>query len=148
MVTISILGLDPYLVRQISKAMTPKLADICEMSKDNINFYAPECLVIHDGVEQNTWNVIVRVNAPLKVKVMEKEACKIIHEYIKDACVNMSVEFYYYSSDIRYEFISKDHPRFMDENNLVVEDDCCDDEEDEEPYLGNIFEGFEEKIKG
>ena len=78
MITVSILGTDPYLVRQISKEMTSRLADIYECKKDDINFYAPECLFIHDGVEQNTWNVLVRVHAPLKVKVMEKDAASTI----------------------------------------------------------------------
>ena len=73
MVTISIIGVDPYLVRQISKAMTDKISNIYEISKDDVNFYAPECLYIHDGVEQNTWNVLVKVNAPIKAKIMEKD---------------------------------------------------------------------------
>lgn len=160
MITVSILGLDPYLVRQISKATTAKLADIYEVSKDDIDFYAPECLFIHDGVEQNTWNVLVRVHVPLKVKVMEREVALILHEFLKDACVHCAIEFYYYSSDNRYEFIDHEHPRFMDEKNSVEifgedEDDCCDDEEcecdhehEEEPYLGNMFEDFEKKLNG
>lgn len=152
MITISIIGLDPYLVRQISKEMSPKIADIYETSIDNVNFYSPECLYIHNGVEQNTWNVLVKVNAPMKVKVMEKDAVKILHEYIKDACVNMSIEFYYYSQDNRYEFIDKEHPRFMTEENSFVEveseEELAEGETGEEPYLGDIFENFEEKIKG
>ena len=147
MITISIIGLDPYLVRQISKEMSAKIADIYETTVDNINFYSPECLFIHNGVEQNTWNVLVKVNAPLKVKVMERDAAKIIHEFVKDACVNMAIEFYYYSQDNRYEYIDKNHPRFMTEENTVVEEDESL-EDDEEPYLGDIFENFEEKIKG
>ena len=161
MITVSILGLDPYLVRQISKAMTPKLAELYEIKKDNIDFYAPECLFIHDGVEQNTWNVLVRVNAPLKVKALEHEASHIIYEFLKDACVHLAVEFYYYNQDSRYEFIREDHPRFMTEDNSVnIEDeddyeDECDDpncehhhHDEEEPYLGNIFEDFEKKMNG
>lgn len=147
MITISIIGLDPYLVRQISKEMSAKIADIYETTVDNINFYSPECLFIHNGVEQNTWNVLVKVNAPLKVKVMERDAAKIIHEFVKDACVNMAIEFYYYSQDNRYEYIDKNHPRFMTEENTVIEEDETL-EDGEEPYLGDIFENFEEKIKG
>lgn len=157
MITVSILGLDPYLVRQISKAMTPKLKDIYECSSDDIDFYCPECLYIHDGVEQNTWNILVRVHAPLKVRVLQNEAVKIIREFLKDACINLAVEFYYYSQDDRYEFIDETHPRFMTESNSVEisEDDHEEENEDEkgegwydEPYLGNVFEGFEDKLNG
>ncbi len=141
MITITILGIDPFLLRQISKYATPKLADIYECKKDDIDFYAPEGILVHDGVEQNTWNLLVRVHAPLKVKVMEEDAVKIIHQYIKDTCVNMSIEFYYFSQDNRYEFNSTDHPRFMTEDNTIVEDEeTFEQEEGEEPYLGDIFE--------
>ena len=150
MITVTIYGLDPYLLRQISKACTSKLADIYETSKDNINFIAPECLYVHDGVEQNTWNILIRVHAPLKVQVMEHDAAKIIHEFVKDACVNMNIEFYYFSQDNFYEFRNKEYPQFMTEENVVeaeYEDESLDEEDGEEPYLGNIFENFEEKIK-
>ena len=154
MITLTVIGLDPYLVRQISKNLTGKLADIYECSKDDIDFCAHEVLYIHDGVEQNTWNCLVKVNAPLKVKVMEQKAAKIIHEFVKDACINLTLEFYYYSLDNRYEYLNNEYPRFMTESNVVIaeeedvdEDGCgCEDHEQEEPYLGNIFEGFEEKI--
>lgn len=150
MITISIIGVDPYLVRQISKAMTAKIAALYEVSKDEINFYAPECLYIHDGVEQNTWNVLVKVNAPLKVRVLEKDAVKVIREFMKDACINLAVEFYYYSSDNRYEFIDNSHPRFMTEDNSyeIIEDEEEEEESTEEPYLGDIFEDFNKKMNG
>ena len=81
MITVSILGLDPYVVRGISKDVTPKLADIYETSKDKINFYCPECLYIHDGVEQNTWNILVKVEAPMKVKVRKKKHVKFFTNF-------------------------------------------------------------------
>jgi len=154
MITISIIGVDPFMVRQISKAMTSKIAALYEVQIDDVNFYAPECLYIHDGVEQNTWNVLVKVNAPLKVKVLEEKAVKVIREYMIDACVNLAIEFYYYSQDNRYEFIDSTHPRFMTEENTidfieddeVVEEDYDEEETGEEPYLGNIFEDFDKKM--
>ncbi len=151
MITISVIGVDPYLVRQISKAMTGKIAALYEVEKDEINFYAPECLYIHDGVEQNTWNVLVKVNAPLKVRVLEKDAVKVIREYLKDACINLAIEFYYYSQDNRYEFVDDTQPRFMTEENSydIVEDESIENEEEgEEPYLGDIFEDFNKKMNG
>lgn len=154
MITISIIGVDPFMVRQISKEMTSKVAAVYEVQKDDIDFYAPECLYIHDGVEQNTWNVLVKVNAPQKVKVLESQAVKVIREFMTGACVHLAIEFYYYSQDNRYEFVDPTHPRYMTEENTV---DLFEDEEDydeenednenaEEPYLGNIFEDFDKKM--
>ncbi len=157
MITISIIGVDPYLVRQISKVMTSKIASLYEVSKDEINFYAPECLYIHDGVEQNTWNVLVKVNAPLKVKVLESDAVKLIREFMKDACINLAVEFYYYSQDNHYEFIDNSQPRFMTEENSFEmvdeeeyddEEECEETSEEEEPYLGDIFADFNKQVNG
>jgi hypothetical protein len=147
-ITITILGIDPYLLRQISANCTDKLADIYECKVDDIDFFAPEGLLVHNGVEQNTWNLLIRVHAPLKVKVMEDQAVKILHQFIKEACVNMSIEFYYYSQDSRYEFLSDDHPRFMTEENTIVEDkEEFEQEEGEEPYLGDIFSEFNGEVE-
>ena len=153
MITISIIGVDPFMVRQISKEMTSKIAAVYEVKADDIDFYAPECLYIHDGVEQNTWNVLVKVNAPQKVKVLENQAVKVIREFMTDACVHLAIEFYYYSQDNRYEFVDPTHPRYMTEENTVdlyedeeIEEEYEDEEDREEPYLGNIFEDFDKKI--
>jgi len=148
MITITILGIDPYLLRQISKAATKKLANLYECKEDDIDFFAPEGLLVHDGVEQNTWNFVVRVHAPLKVKVLENQVSDVIHVFVKDACVNMTIEFYYYSQDNFHQYISKDHPRFMTEDNAVVEDEEPAEQEDaEEPYIGDIFEEFNDKVE-
>ena len=162
MITIKIYGIDPYLLRNISKDATKKIADLYETSVDNINFLAPECLYVHNGVEQNTWNVLVRVHAPKKVEVLENDAFKIIVQYVKDVAINIECVFYYFSSDNYHELLNSDYPRFMSEENTVNVDTSYEEydekveEEDEhhhheisedDLYLGNAFEGFEEKIK-
>ena len=90
---------------------------------------------------------MVKVNAPLKVKVMQNDVAKIIHDFIKATCINMAIEFYYYSQG--YEFIDDTQPRFMtEENSVEIDSDVEYEETDEEPYLGNVFEDFEKKING
>ena len=92
---------------------------------------------------------MVNYAAPLKVKVMQNDAAKIIHDFIKATCINMAIEFYYYSQDDRYEFIDDTQPRFMtEENSVEIDSDVEYEETDEEPYLGNVFEDFEKKING
>ena len=151
MITIVVLGLDPYLLRQISKLATPKLAELYECKKDDIDFFSPEGLLVHDGVEQNTWNINVRVSAPLKVKVLEDKAVKVIRQFLKDTCVNMEITFNYYSQDNHYVFLSEDHPRFITEENSVYEEDeyneFIENNSDEEPYLGDIFEEFNKNVE-
>ena len=154
MITITILGIDPYLLRDVSKDLTSKLAELYEVEEDDINFFAPEGLLAHNGVEQNTWNIIVRVHAPLKVQVLQEDAAEVIHNYIMNLCVQSAIEFYYYHEDDRYEFINENSERYMTEDNsnyVETDDEDEGDEENEEEskdediYLGNAFADFDKR---
>lgn len=174
MITITILGMDSYVLGQVSKALTDKLACLYEYDKDKINFFAPEGSLMHDGVEQNTWNIIIKVEAPIKVRPLEKQAVALLNEYTKEICINKDILFTYYGSETIYEFINDDYPRFITEENAVYiddenelesegcccgDDDCCHgehhchdeycschEEDDEEVYLGDVFEEFNKKM--
>lgn len=145
MVTISIYGLDQYTIGHYSKDHTKNLANLFEVSEDNVSFYAPDAYVFHNGVEQTSWNAIVKVNAPEHCESNEKAIAKYLIETLKEFSIHLQVEFYYYHSHHHYEHINKDYPRFIKEDNLVnVEED---EDYDGELYEGNIFEGFEEKLE-
>ena len=58
MITITIYGLDQFVVGRLSREMTPNLAKLYELSEDEILFVAPENMVFHNGVEQTSWNII------------------------------------------------------------------------------------------
>lgn len=144
MITITIYGLDSYLVGTLSKEMSANLAKIYETSEDEINFISTENTIYHKGVDQTSWNVLVIVNAPKKVSVMQDDVANIISTQIGDLAINLAIEFYYYSSDNRYERISKDYPRYVEEKNVVeIEDE--ENEDDTELYDGDIFEEFNKK---
>ena len=160
MITLTYLGLDQFVVGHLSREITPLLASLYECSEDEIDFVAPNNIVFHNGVEQTSWNTLVRVHAPLKVKVLEDQAAKIIMDTTVGPTINVAVEFYYYSQDNRYEKINPDYPRFITDENLVNtepdyceddDDDCCDHdhhhelhegEESDEIYTGDIFKDF------
>lgn len=147
MITITILGLDQYIVGRLSREMTPNLAKLYEVSEDDINFVAPSNMVFHNGVEQTSWNAIVRVNAPMKVSVLQSEVANLISISIGDVAINLAIEFYYYSSDNRYERINKEYPRFITLENIVdVESQYEEYDEGEEldVYDESVFEGFED----
>ena len=123
MITLTIYGLDQFVVGNLSKEITPKLAELYECDKDEFDFIAPECMVFHDGVEQTSWNTLVRVHAPLKVKVLQDEAAQLIMSLVVGPTINVAVEFYYYSQDDRYEHINKSYPRFIADDNIVHTDE-------------------------
>ena len=147
MITITIYGLDQFVVGRLSREMTPNLAKLYETSEDNILFVAPQNMVFHKGVEQTSWNIIIHVNAPKKVSVLQDQVAKLILESIGDVAINKSLEFYYYSEDNRYSKINENYPRFIATDNLVdiAEEDYEDMEEGEgedEIFTGDIFQNF------
>ncbi len=147
MITVTIYGLDQFVVGRLSREMTPNLAKLYELSEDEILFVAPENMVFHKGVEQTSWNVIIHVNAPKKVSVLQDQVAKLILESIGDVAINKVVEFYYYSEDNRYSKLNESYPRFIDSDNLVdiAEEDYEDMEEGEgedEIFTGDIFQNF------
>ena len=146
MVTISIYGLDQYTVGHYSKYHTKNLANLLEVGEDDLSFYAPDAYVFHNGVEQTSWNAIVKVNAPEACEANEEKVAKYLLETLKEFSINLQVEFYYYHKHHHYEHINKEYPRFIKEDNIVnVEDEEYN--EDDELYEGNIFEGFEERLE-
>ena len=147
MITVTIYGLDQFVVGRLSREMTPNLAKLYETSEDEILFVAPENMVFHKGVEQTSWNIIIHVNAPMRTKIIEKQVATFILESIGDVAINKVVEFYYYSEDNRYSKLNESYPRFIAADNLVdvAEEDYEDMEEGEgedEIFTGDIFQNF------
>lgn len=143
MITLTIYGLDQYIVGRLSREMTHNLADLYEVSEDDINFIAPNNMVFHNGVEQTSWNALVRVHLPKKVMVLQDDAAKLIMDMIQGPTINVAVEFYYYSEDNRYEKINEDYPRFITDDNLV---DVDDDYDEETQYIEG--DGKDEVLRG
>lgn len=146
MITIEVLGLDEYVVGHYSKDHSKNLAQLFEASEDDILFFAPNGFVLHGGTEQTSWNTIIRVKAPEKYEVLEDKIADYIIKTLKEFSINVSVEFTYYHSHHRHDYVNKEYPRFINDNNVVsVEPDELG--EGEELYEGNIFEGFEDKLE-
>lgn len=147
MITLTVYGLDPYVVGRLSQEMTPNLAQLYEVSEDEINFIAPNNMVFHKGVDQTSWNTIIRVNLPKKLLVLQDQAAEIIMQMVQGPTINVAVEFYYYSQDNRYEKLNNEYPRFITDDNLVDvenydESVYVEGEGEDEVYTGDIFEDF------
>lgn len=144
MITITIYGLDQYIVGRYSGEHTENLAQLFETSPDNINFCVPDAYVFHNGTEQTSWNTIIQIHAPEKFEILEAKVANYLIQTLKEFSINLSVEFTYFHSHHRYEHINNEYPRYITEENLVNVEES---EDDEELYEGNIFEGMEEKLE-
>ena len=148
MIALTIYGLDQFVVGRLSREMTPALADIYECDKEEIIFIAPESMVFHNGVEQTSWNAVVKVDAPKKVAVLQDDVAKLIMSSIKGLSINVQVVFNYFSQDNFYESLNDDYPRYIENENLVnFEDENYDEnieegEGDDQIFTGDIFKDF------
>lgn len=150
MITITIYGLDQFVVGNLSRELTPLVAKLYEVDEDEVNFIAPNAMVFHKGVEQTSWNILIQVNAPKKVSVLEEQMSQLMLHGIGEVAIHVAVEFYYYSQDNRYTKINDNYPRFISDDNLVdIDDEYPEDieegEEDDEIFTGDIFDGIKEK---
>ncbi len=143
MINISVVGLDQFIVGDLSRDITANLAKIYETDEEEINFIAPNNMYFHKGIDQTSWNVLVRVSAPHQYDIIEKEVAEIIEKGIGENAINLAIEFSYYEESHRYERIRDDYPRYMSEENLVeIEaEDEGDEESEEDDDLSDIFTG-------
>lgn len=163
MITISVLGLDQFVVGHYSKIHTANLAELYETESEDINFYAPSSMIFHNGVEQTSWNTVIRVLAECKYRQLEDNVAAYLLKTFSEFSIHVQIIFEYYEEENFYEKINEEYPRYITDSNLVntedeedyESDDDCDDEDcenhhhdDEEIYLGNVFEGFEDKLAG
>ncbi len=147
MITITIYGLDQFVVGNLSRELTPLIAKLYEVDEDEVNFIAPNAMMFHKGVEQTSWNILILVDAPKKVSVLQDHMAELMLHGIGDVAIHVTVEFKYYSEDDRYTKINPDYPRYISEENLVDVDneypeDLEEGEEEDQIYTGDIFAGL------
>lgn len=146
MITITAIGLDEYVIGHYAKDHSDNLANLFEISVDNINFVASNSFLIHKGVEQTSWNTIIKVHAPKRFEVFQDKIATYLLETLSDFTVHLAIEFSYYENKHRYVQTNDEYPLFLKESN-VVEAEESELAEGEELFEGNIFENFEEKVK-
>ena len=147
MISLTVYGLDQFVVGKLSREMTSALADLYEVDKEEILFIAPENMIFHNGVEQTSWNALVKVDAPKKVSILQEDAARLIMNLVKGPTIHVQVVFNYFSQDNFYENLNEDYPRYIENENLVNFDEEYDEnleegEGDDQIFTGDIFKDF------
>ena len=160
MILITIYGLDRFVVGRLSRELSRNLAQAYEVSEDEFLFVGTENMVFHQGYEQTSWNVILKIEAPENLHDLEETAKEVLLDGLKPYAINVSLLFSYFHKEHSHLEENKDYPRFISGENVVeVEDEeyeYDDDEEDEEHhhhhhddeddeetlFTGDIFEGL------
>lgn len=147
MISLTVYGLDQFVVGKLSREMTSALADLYEVDKEEILFIAPENMIFHNGVEQTSWNALVKVDAPKKASILQEDAARLIVNLVKGPTIHVQVVFNYFSQDNFYESLNEDYPRYIENENLVNFDEEYDEnleegEGDDQIFTGDIFKDF------
>ena len=150
MINVVIYGLDQFLVGDLSLPLGKDLAKLYEVDEDDINFVAVNNMVFHLGAEQTSWRVIVEVDVPKKLEVLQNQARDILIHHISQIAIHIEIRFEYYLSDHHYLHINESYPLYLEEQKEIeVETEYPDDieegEGEDEIYTGDIFEGLNQK---
>ena len=148
MITVNIYGLDQFVVGDVSIPLSKNLAKIYEVSEDDINFISSNNMVFHAGVEQTSWRVIVELNVPKKLEVLQDQALQVINHYLSEVAINIETFFHYYSSGHHALHVNKDYPLYLEEQKEIeyeteYSEELEEGEGEDEIYTGDIFEGLD-----
>lgn len=146
MVNVYVYGIDQFVVGEISKELTPLLANVYETKEEEVNFIAPDSMVFHKGVEQTSWKAIIKVDAPEEMERVQKQVFDLLSHTIKEIAIHVQVEFTYHCRHDVFEYKNESYPSYLTEENQVdlqeqeYDEDIQEGEGDDEIYTGDIFE--------
>ena len=156
MITVSLLGRDEYEAIRYTHKLHEAIKDIYHCKDEEINFFAPRSFLIHDGREQTSFLLDVKIEAPKGREEKEKEAANAIAALLKDdAAIHIRILFSYYDPKHEYRFTDSDYPLYRNKGNTVQAQEAHDEEEEkeqyeetyEEPYRGDIIGDFDRYLK-
>lgn len=155
MITVSILGMDFYEAISKTKALHKKLVEAYQIEDDELEFFAPESFIIHDGHEQTSFRLNIKVEAPYGEEDKETFVKDIILEGLKDVAVHFRIVFSYFDPEHEYLSIDDSYPKYLNDHNTVKAEEDHEDEEEQqneeetydEPYMGDIISEFDEYIQ-
>ena len=141
MITFLVYGLDQFVVGRLSRQLSENLADIYETSEEQFAFIASDSTVFHNGVEQTSWDVYVKINASQRYALVEEVVAKFLLEQLGYYAINIHLEFSYFDEDRIHERFNKEYPRYITDENIVNVDNGNEDDEDDEYNEDEIFDG-------
>ena len=131
MIIVSLLGTDPYSAIGHTQRIHKGLCQIYGIDEDELEFFAPESFIIHNGMEQTSYHLNIRVEAPYDCQDREETVVDYLKNAFKDLAIHIRILFSYFDPDHEYVFFDPDYPRFMTQSN-VVKADIHDSEETED----------------
>lgn len=144
MIILTLKGADVYLAGEIERAIIPGLSKIYRVSENELIVHATDGYLYHDGMDQTSFNLLVKVECAEKYENFENDSANYILKVMSNYAVHTRVYFTYFKNDSMYERINEEYPLFVNSSNVV--DFEQENEADVEVYDGNIFEEYEDVL--
>jgi hypothetical protein len=119
MITISLLGLDPFLAQRVSHDIHKKLVGLFGCHSEDLLVYGSESYLFHDGVDQTNWHALVHVKAPIRYEKVQASVADYLVKRLQEQVIHIAIEFEYYDPKLRVASYNPDYPRFVNEANQV-----------------------------
>ena len=143
---IEIFGLDKYVVASLSRELQPSILKLIQLEPSQLYFAVHETLIFHDGVDQNAWHTMVKVQLESAQVHHQAALVKLLTQALKPHTIHVHLEFYVQPASQSTHLLNEDYPLFVSETNQV-NFDLPDEEERKEIYHGNIFAGKENDLE-
>ncbi|MCI1735112.1 MAG: hypothetical protein LKM30_05180 [Bacilli bacterium] len=155
MITIRLLGMDTYQAIDVTRKVHAALVKIYGIGDNELEFYASEGFIIHDGIEQTNYRLNIIVEAPEQYEELENDVKDALVSNLKDIAVNFHILFRYFQPEHDYIINDDSYPVYMTDSNTVkatteaeeAEEKQTEEEESEEPYMGDIIAQFDNYVK-
>ena len=138
MITISLLGLDPFLAQRVSHDIHEKLMELFGCHSEDLLVYGPESYLFHDGVDQTNWHALILVKAPIRYEKAQAAVAAFLVKHLQEQVIHVVIEFEYYEEKFRVASYNPDYPRFVSEANQV-EVITPKQDTSKEVYQGDVF---------
>lgn len=151
MIIISLLGMDQYYAIDVTKKLHHELINIYGCKDEELLFFAPQSFLIHNGIEQTSFVLEVRIDAPEIYKDKELRVKDYLTSALQDISIHFHFLFNYFRPHHEYLVKNEDYPLYMTEENTVKasvqeeenDEDSNYSEEYDEPYMSDIMEQFD-----
>ena len=145
MILITFAGLDPFVTGRYSREHLRNLASLFETDEEEVSFFAPNGTIVHDGVEQTSWNVRVTVEAPRRLMAVEEVVSSYLLRTIQGFAINIEVLFRYFDEEHLHRHLSEDYPRYIGRDEIREAEE--ESGEEPEPWLGDAFAERREELE-
>ncbi|MGA0097412.1 MAG: hypothetical protein ACO3H6_02400 [Bacilli bacterium] len=143
---IEIFGLDKYVVASLSRELQPSILKLTQLKPSQLYFAVHETLIFHNGVDQNAWHTMVKVQLEPGQTQHQTALIQLLTKALKPHTIHVHLEFYVQPTHQSTHLIQEDYPLFVSETNQVNLD-LPDEEDSKEIYHGNMFAGKERDLE-